>query len=114
VVFERLAIATKVVSGRMLAVSILGRASLGVWILSIARILAIDYMRSSTGRFTRFVRPIENCEFLYSTSGSGAYNFEMAHLLVQAAFLKLTFNQQRALELAYFQSLSQSEIAEQL
>jgi RNA polymerase sigma-70 factor (ECF subfamily) len=91
-----------------------GRGSLEVWILSIARNLAVDYIRSSAGRFTRSVRPIEDCNFLYSTSGSGAYNFEIARLLVRAALSKLTFNQRRALELAYFEGLSQAEIAARL
>ena len=90
------------------------RGSLGVWILSIARNMAIDYKRSAAGKSTSILRPLEHCDFLCSANYSNTRNFETAGLLVRRAFLQLTFNQRQALELAYFEGFSQSEIAERL
>lgn len=91
------------------------KGALGVWILSIARNMAIDHIRSAHARFANRLRPIEHAE--RSASGNGGHDAESLidqSRAVNAAFASLNFNQKRVLELAYFQGFSQSEIANQL
>jgi RNA polymerase sigma-70 factor (ECF subfamily) len=91
------------------------KGALGVWILSIARNMAIDYIRSAHARFSNRLRPIEHAD--RSPSDKGGQDAESLidqSRVVSAAFASLNFNQKRVLELAYFQGFSQSEIANQL
>ncbi|MGI9070537.1 MAG: sigma-70 family RNA polymerase sigma factor [Bryobacteraceae bacterium] len=91
------------------------RGTLGVWILSIARNMAIDHVRSAQARFTTRLLPIEHIDQL----SSGANPSEPESVIdrsriLSAALSDLTFNEKRVLELAYFEGFSQSEIAERL
>src|SRR5580704_15134900 len=90
------------------------KGSLGPWLLAIARNRAIDYLRSSAGRERRAVeldeadhaslyRKIEN-EILISDQARR----------VRAALDKLAPNYRTVMELAYFEGMSQSEMAVQM
>lgn len=90
------------------------KGALGVWILSIARNMAIDYVRSAHARFSTKLRPIEHAD-----SGEQKKQTEPEAIIdrgraVKAAFESLNGNQRRVLELAYFEGLSQTEIASHL
>lgn len=87
------------------------RGSLGPWLLAIARNRAIDYLRSSAGRE-------RNAFELDETEHPALYcNMEPTLLAadktrrVKAAMEKLSPNLRTVVELAYFEGLSQSEMA---
>ena len=91
------------------------RGSLGVWLLSIARNMAIDHVRSARAKFVARLRPLDNADWTQMAS----YAAEPVAIIDQAATLNAAFgslnaNQKRVLELAYFEGFSQSEIAERL
>ena len=91
------------------------KGALGVWILSIARNMAIDYIRSAHARFATKLRPIEHAERTRNNpSGPDPESIIDQSRAVSAAFATLNLNQKRVLELAYFQGFSQTEIANQL
>ncbi len=92
------------------------KGSLGVWILSIARNMAIDHVRSAGARFSAKLRPIEEAEHKPINSALGARPESAIDDVrtVRAAFSYLNQNQKQALELAYYEGLSQSEIATKL
>jgi RNA polymerase sigma-70 factor (ECF subfamily) len=88
------------------------RGSLQVWVVAIARNMAIDYIRSAHSRFTARSRPIDQTDHFpisYKTSevDSTLHNSRA----VKEAFLSLNMNQRKVLEMAYFEGFSQSEIA---
>jgi len=91
------------------------KGSLGVWIMSIARNMAIDHVRSAGARFASRMRPLDQIERQQNTGGrNGPESVLDQGRAIKAAFAELSFNQKRVLELAYFQGFSQSEIARQL
>lgn len=91
------------------------KGSVGVWILSIARNMAIDHVRSAQARFGTRLRPLEVAERAQMGSkGRAPEKIIDEARAIKAAFSQLSFNQQRVLELAYYQGFSQSEIAERL
>jgi RNA polymerase sigma-70 factor (ECF subfamily) len=91
------------------------RGTLGVWILSIARNMAIDHVRSAQARFTTRLLPIEHIGQLSMMANPGEPESVIDRSrMVSAALSDLTFNEKRVLELAYFEGFSQSEIAERL
>jgi RNA polymerase sigma-70 factor, ECF subfamily len=91
------------------------RGGLGVWVLSIARNMAVDHTRSAAARFSTRTQPIELTDQLcYSYRASEPESVIDRARMVKEAFEKLTSNQQRVLELAYFEGCSQTEIAAQL
>ncbi len=91
------------------------RGTLGVWILSIARNMAIDHVRSAQARFATRLRPIEHLEHLSMAANTSQPESSIDRSrTVSAGFADLTFNERRVLELAYFEGFSQSEIAERL
>ena len=91
------------------------KGTLGVWILSIARNIAIDHVRSAHARFQNRLRPIEQTDQL-----SFSYKPKEPEIVidsaraVKAAFSELSANQRRVLEMAYYEGFSQSEIAAKL
>lgn len=91
------------------------KGTLGVWILSIARNIAIDHVRSAQARFQTRLRSIEQTDQL-----SFSYKPADPEILIDNAravthaFQELTSNQKRVLEMAYFEGFSQSEIAAEL
>jgi RNA polymerase sigma-70 factor (ECF subfamily) len=91
------------------------KGTLGVWILAIARNIAIDHVRSAQARFQARLRPIEATDqlsFSYKPKDPGVV-LDSARVVKQA-FSELTSNQRRVLEMAYFEGFSQSEIAARL
>lgn len=91
------------------------RGRIGPWLLTIARNRAIDYLRSSAGQ-----QQANTFELLSSERVSLFVNNEQKMLdqeqarRIRAGFSKLNENQRKVLELAYFEGLSQSEMAEKL
>lgn len=91
------------------------RGALGAWVLTVARNRAIDYLRSVDGR-TR-INAIE----LSATETPAVFVDLEANLMngdrarqLKGAFEKLNEKQRMVIELAYFEGLSQSEMAERL
>jgi RNA polymerase sigma-70 factor (ECF subfamily) len=90
------------------------RGAAGPWLLAVARNRAIDYVRSA-GKSSR--RSVE-----FSETEHPSLFVDLPAELMQAdavrrarkALLELDPNQRRALELAYFEGLSQTEVAERM
>jgi RNA polymerase sigma-70 factor (ECF subfamily) len=88
------------------------RGSLNVWVLAIARNMAIDYIRSSHSRFTAKSRPLDQTDFApISYKPNEVDNTLDNTRTVREAFTSLNPNQRKVLEMAYFEGFSQSEIA---
>jgi RNA polymerase sigma-70 factor, ECF subfamily len=87
------------------------RGAAGPWLLTIARNRAIDYLRAqgrqsqNTLEFNEIERPA-----LFTDFPDEALNFDLARQ-VKRALERLSLQQREAIELAYFEGLSQSEIA---
>jgi RNA polymerase sigma-70 factor (ECF subfamily) len=91
------------------------KGSFGVWILSIARHMAIDHVRSAQSRFATRLRPLEDAERVRSGSEGETQESILDQVrTVGTAFSYLNFNQKRVLELAYYEGFSQTEIAAKL
>jgi RNA polymerase sigma-70 factor (ECF subfamily) len=91
------------------------KGSVGVWIISIARNMAVDHVRSAGARFSSKLRPIEEALFQSEvTTSNGPENAIDDVRTVRSAFSYLSHNQKQVLELAYFEGMSQSEIAAKL
>lgn len=91
------------------------RGALGPWILTVARHRAIDYLRSIDGRMSAASLEIERLEHpaLFEGLENDALSIDRARRL-RAALDKLSDNQRRVIELAYFEGLSQTEMAERM
>ncbi len=91
------------------------RGGLGPWLLAVARNRAIDYVRSSGGKMARGALELE-----YAEQPTVFVNFEADVLSqdrarrVRAALERLNENQRHVIELAYFEGLSQTEMAERM
>jgi len=90
------------------------KGGLGVWILSIARNMGIDHIRSAQARFGSKLRPIEDVDPLFLSTRSADVDAALDRRALTAAMSSLSANEKRALELAYFEGLSQTEIAAHL
>jgi RNA polymerase sigma-70 factor, ECF subfamily len=91
------------------------KGTLGVWISSIARNMAIDHVRSSQARLSSRSCSLEHIERLSTNArADDPESFIDRARRVSAAFANLNSNEKRVLELAYFDGFSQSEIAERL
>lgn len=91
------------------------RGALGPWVLTIARNRAIDYIRSADAKASQNSCDLEKLERprLFTDFESDYANQDRIRI-IRAAFDKLTENQRRVLELAYFEGLSQTEMSERL
>jgi RNA polymerase sigma-70 factor (ECF subfamily) len=96
------------------------RGSVGAWLATIARSRALDLLRAR-GRRTRLDDSAESQSLVEPAAMGSATPSPMAALLadersrrVQAAMATLPPAQRKALELGYFEGLSQTEIAERL
>ena len=90
------------------------KGGLGPWLLAVARNRAIDYLRSSAGR-------MQNATELQDTEHPALFTDMERELLnsdrvrrVRVALEKLSANQRTVIELAYFEGLSQAEMAERM
>lgn len=91
------------------------RGALGPWILTVARNRAIDYLRSIDGRMSASSLDLDHLEHpaLFSASDDSAISLDRARKL-KSAFEKLNPNQRLVIELAYFEGLSQTEMADRM
>src|SRR5882724_8898353 len=91
------------------------KGALGPWILTVARNRAIDYVRSVDGRMSACALEVEKMEspLVFSTLENDIMNMDRVRSL-KAAFEKLDANQRLVLELAYFEGMSQTEMAGKL
>jgi RNA polymerase sigma-70 factor (ECF subfamily) len=88
------------------------KGALGVWILSIARNMAIDYARSAQTRFANRLQSMDRLEALCCSPDPSRPESRIDDVrAVQAAFAALSADERRVIELAYFEGFSQSEIA---
>jgi len=91
------------------------KGSLGPWIVTVARNRAIDYLRSSDGRMAS--RSLELADIEHPSRFTGmeekALSMDRARRLKEA-FEKLTPNQKTVIEMAYYEGLSQTEMAERM
>lgn len=91
------------------------RGKLVPWLLTIARNRAIDYLRSTAGQQQSNTFELLSSErfTLFVNTEDRMLDLEQARR-IRAAFSQLNKNQREVLELAYFEGLSQSEMAEKL
>jgi len=91
------------------------RGALGVWMLAVARNRALDYVRSVDGRMAQNASQLDEME-----SPGALADFEQNLLnidrvrLLREALTKLNANQREVIEMAYYEGLSQSEMAERM
>jgi RNA polymerase sigma-70 factor, ECF subfamily len=91
------------------------RGSFGPWILAVARNRAIDYLRSADGRVVQSPFEMEKMEepALFTDFERDILNIDRTRML-REAFQKLTPNQRIVIELAYYEGLSQTEMADRM
>src|SRR5216684_2376218 len=91
------------------------KGALGAWVTTVARNRAIDYLRSVEGRQNQTPLELERIEqpSLFANFESQILNLDRVKIL-RAAFVKLSPNQRLVLELAYYEGLSQSEMADRM
>ncbi len=91
------------------------RGALGPWLLTVARNRAIDHVRSAGARNAKNSLELEDREHqsLFMDAEIDLQNKDQARI-VRAAMAKLTENQRRVIQLAYYEGLSQTEMAEKL
>jgi RNA polymerase sigma-70 factor, ECF subfamily len=91
-----------------------GKGSIGPWLLAVARNRAIDYLRSSSSRERNALDIDETVHpALASDIESGLLDSDRLRR-IKAAMGKLSPQQRQAIELAYFEGLSQTEMAERM
>lgn len=91
------------------------RGALGTWILTVARNRAIDYLRSVDGRMQAGTVELERLERpgFFSNMDTGALSLDRIRRLKEA-FERLSPHQRTVIELAYYEGLSQTEVADRL
>jgi RNA polymerase sigma-70 factor (ECF subfamily) len=92
-----------------------GRGALGPWLLAIARHRAIDHVRSMSSRMDRSSFRFDAREHpsLFVDMEGDVLNSDRVRIIRQA-LAKLNENQRRVIELAYYEGLSQTEMAERM
>lgn len=91
------------------------KGALGPWVLTVARNRAIDYLRSVDGRMAKNAFDLERMESpgVFANLENEILSADrMNHL--RGAFDKLNPNQRMVIELAYFEGLSQTEMADRM
>jgi RNA polymerase sigma-70 factor, ECF subfamily len=91
------------------------KGALGAWVLTVARNRAIDYVRSVQGRMRDSVYELDASDnpVLFTSIESDILNSDRARRL-KHAFQTLNENQRQVIELAYYEGLSQTEMAEKM
>ncbi len=91
------------------------RGALGPWVLTVARHRAIDYLRSVSARFSSNSLELDRLEnpAWFAQLEDSAMSIDRARRL-KGAFEKLSQNQRIVIELAYYEGLSQTEMAERM
>ena len=92
-----------------------GRGSLCRWVLLMARCCAIDYWRSRSSTQSRMNVSIEILDHVVA-AGNAPHGWQLYSetMDVRAAMNRLNPKQRQLLELAYFDGLSQAEMAQRL
>ncbi len=92
-----------------------GKGALGPWILTVARNRAIDYLRSLDGRLSAGSVELDKLEQpkTFERASDRALEMDRARALA-GAFKKLTDHQRQVIEMAYYEGLSQTEMAERM
>jgi RNA polymerase sigma-70 factor (ECF subfamily) len=92
-----------------------GRGALGPWLLAIARNRAIDHIRSTSSRMDRnsFEFDAREHPSLFVDMERDVVNTDHARM-IRKAIEKLNENQRKVIELAYYEGLSQTEMAEKM
>jgi len=90
------------------------KGAIGPWLMAVARNRAIDYLRSSAGRERNSVE-YEEIEHpsLFCDMEKDILSSDKARI-VKSAIEKLSPNYRQVIELAYFEGLSQTEMAERM
>jgi RNA polymerase sigma-70 factor, ECF subfamily len=91
------------------------RGALGPWILAVARNRAIDYIRSRDGRIAAAWLDLDRLENrpLFAPFKDAGLSLDRSRRW-KAAFDKLAPHQRAVIELAYYEGLSQTEMAERM
>ena len=90
------------------------RGGLGAWLLAVARNRAIDYLRSSAGRMRNSLELAETDHpALFTEIEKELFDADRLRR-VRAALEKLPGKHRAVIELAYFEGLSQAEMAERM
>ncbi len=90
------------------------RGALGPWLLAVARNRAIDYLRSASGRERNSVELEESGHAsLYTDMERDILASDKARQ-IRAAMERLAPKQREVIELAYFEGLTQTEMAERM
>jgi len=91
------------------------RGALGPWVLTVARNRAIDYLRSADGKMSAGALELDELEHpgRFCDFEDRALSLDRARRL-KDAFEKLTPHQKTVVELAYYEGLSQTEMAERM
>jgi RNA polymerase sigma-70 factor (ECF subfamily) len=91
------------------------RSALGPWLLAIARNRAIDHVRSASARMGRNAFELDAHEHpsLFVDMERDVVNSDHARL-IRKALSKLSENQRQVIHLAYYEGLSQSEMADRM
>ncbi len=92
-----------------------GRGALGPWLLTIARNRAIDHIRSVGSRMQRNSSEFDAREHpsLFVDMERDVLNNDHARI-IRLAMAKLNENQRKVIELAYYEGLSQTEMADRM
>ena len=90
------------------------KGSLGPWLLAVARNRAIDYVRSALGRERRSFGWVETYHPALHSEIEADLLKSDKNRRVKDALEKLAPNYRQVMELAYFEGLSQTEMAEKL
>ena len=90
------------------------KGALGPWLLAVARNRSIDYLRSAGGRMRHAVELDETDHpSLFTNLEKEILNSDRVRR-VKDALAKLSASQRAVIELAYFEGMSQAEIAEHM
>jgi RNA polymerase sigma-70 factor (ECF subfamily) len=91
------------------------RGVLGPWVLAVARNRAIDYLRSAEGKMSAGTLELDQLEHpgRFCDFEDHALSLDRARRL-KDAFERLTPHQKTVVELAYYEGLSQTEMAERM
>jgi RNA polymerase sigma-70 factor (ECF subfamily) len=91
------------------------RGAFGPWLLAVARNRAIDHIRSAGARIDRNAFEFEEREHpsLFIDTEREFQKMDQANV-IRAALDRLNENHRRVIELAYYEGLSQTEMAEKL
>lgn len=91
------------------------RGALGPWLLTVARNRAIDYVRSAGARADKNAFELEERDHpsLFKNAEVQILDSDQARI-IRGAMGKLSENQRKVIELAYYEGLSQREMADRM